>query len=74
MPAAGGYAGAAAGFELGSMAAPFAGPAAPVVPFIGAIGGMIAGSMATEKAQDAGLKALGVDDDTQRALNAQANP
>ncbi len=68
LPAAGGFvAGAGAGALAGS-----------VVPgwgtVAGAIVGGLAGAYATDKAQEAGLEALGYDDSQQRAANAEANP
>lgn len=68
LPAAGGIvAGAGAGALAGS-----------VVPgwgtLAGAVVGGLAGAYATDKAQEAGLEALGYDDSQQRAANAEANP
>ncbi len=48
--------------------------AGPVGAFVGGVGGMIAGSMGGEYAQNKVLKAAGVDDDVQRAVNKEANP
>jgi Inorganic Pyrophosphatase len=42
--------------------------------FLGGAGAMIAASLATEKAQDVAAKAVGLDDDTQRAINSQEHP
>jgi Inorganic Pyrophosphatase len=63
---------------VGAAAAPFGAAAGSVVPVVGSFAGgaaaFIGGSMAAEYAQDKFLKAVGFDDDIQRAANREANP
>ncbi|MCC8956125.1 hypothetical protein H8B02_22640 [Bradyrhizobium sp. Pear77] len=72
--AAGGWAGMGAGFEAGAVAAPFFGPAAPAIPFVGAIGGALLGGYLGDKAGQTGFDAIGVHDEDLLAANAEAHP
>jgi hypothetical protein len=61
----------AAGAMYGAGAGAVAGP---VGAFAGGVGGALAGGFGGAAVADTGLKALGFDDSTQRAINEKANP
>ncbi len=66
---------AATGVLTGGVAGAIGGSlAGPVGAFVGGVGGMIAGSLGGDYVQDKALKAAGVDDDVQRAVNKEKNP
>jgi len=67
LPGVGALAGMGAGAAVGSAVG-------PVGTFFGGLGGLIIGSMATDKVQQAGMDALGIDDAGQMAANEEAHP
>ena len=71
IPAAAGFVGAGVGVAAGALTSPVTGPVGPIV---GGVGGMVAASMGAEALQNTALKAVGFDDDAQRAANREANP
>lgn len=75
-PAAAGYAGAGAGAEVGGAigTAIFPGPGTLVGGIVGAAAGGMSAAYAAAKAQQAGKEALGLDDSTQLAANAEEHP
>ncbi len=75
IPGLGGLAGAGAGAEIGAgLGAPLGPVGVAVGGVLGAVGGAFLGAGAAGKVQDVGKEALGLDDSTQQAVNAEANP
>jgi hypothetical protein len=58
LPGAGGFAAFGAGAELGALAAPMFGPAAPIAPLVGGLAASVLGAGAVEKVQDWALSKL----------------
>lgn len=65
---------AGGGLVAAGIGAAYGAPLGPAGAIAGGIIGMVGGSVATDYIQDKALKALGFNDDAQRAANIEANP